>query len=132
MAAGIAPLVVSLVLFACVWFYAGSEGIFVLVALLPASYATLFFFVLPTLSILRRFKQETGFSMSVACGGATLAPWFALYLAFFPAGTGKYSGAPAHVMGLLALPALLAAVAGLVVHRLGAAGSRKDAAHVNP
>jgi len=66
--------------------------------------------------------------MSVACGTSTLAPWFALYLVFFPAGTGKYSGAPMQVMGLLALPALLAAVAGLVVHRLGAQGLPKNAA----
>jgi hypothetical protein len=127
-AAGLAPLIVSLAVAGIAFIYAGNEAVFVLVALLPASYATLFFFVLPSLWLLRRFGRETPLSFPVVCGIATFGPWFALYVLLFPAGTSKYSGAPIQVLTVLALPAVFAAVAGVVVYRLGAPGQRGDAA----
>jgi hypothetical protein len=108
--------------------YAGSEAIFVLVALLPSSYATLFFFVLPSLWLLRRFGKETLFSFPMVCGIATLVPWLVLYLLLFPAGTSKYSGEPIRILAILAVPTLLAAIAGVVVYRLGAREPRSNAA----
>lgn len=127
-AAGLAPLVISLVVAGIAFTYAGSEAIFVLIGLLPASYATLFFFVLPSLWLLRRLRRETVLSVPIVCGIASFAPWFTLYISLFPAGTGKFSGAPIQVLTILALPALLAAAAGVVVYRLGARDLSSNAA----
>jgi hypothetical protein len=128
LATGVAPLLVSFALATAVFPYAGNEAFFVLVALVPLSYAALFFFVLPSLWLLRRWGRESSLSMAAVCGVATFAPWFSLYVLLFPSGTGKFSGAPMQVFTALALPALLAAVAGAVVHRLGAPRLRKNAA----
>jgi len=127
-ATGLAPLFVSLAVAGVAVIYAGGEAIFVLVAVLPASYATLLFFVLPSLWLLRRFGRETLLSFAMVFGTATLVPWFTMYVLLFPAGTGKYSGAPIQVLTILALPALFAAAAGVVVYRFGAQRLRSNAA----
>jgi hypothetical protein len=126
-AAGIAPLVVSLALAGIAFMSVGSEAILLLVALLPLSYATLFFFVLPSLWVLRRFRWETLIPFPLVCWLSTFVPWSVLYLLLFPEGTGKYSGEPIHVLTLLALPALFSAVAGVVVYRVGAPAANSKA-----
>jgi len=73
-AAGVAPLLVSLAITIVVYLVEGGEAVFVLVALVPLSYATLFFFVLPSLWLLGRLGRESSLSMSAVCGVATFAP----------------------------------------------------------
>jgi hypothetical protein len=103
--------------------YVGTEAIFALVALVPLSYATLIFCILPALWLLRRYGNETQLSFSLACGLATFIPWFAVYVFLFPAGTSKYAGAYVEVLIALGLAALFAAIAGVVVHRCGRVGA---------
>lgn len=119
LAAGLAPLVVACLVAAVGGLWMGGESWRMLIVLVPMSYATLLFFVLPALWLVRRFGKESSTAFALASGLGVLVPWLALYWLIFPIGTGKYSGAIGQVAMLLILPALLAAVAGLVVHRAG-------------
>ena len=97
-------------------FIFGSEAIFLLIALLPAAYLTLFLFVLPSLWLLRRLRQEALWSFSAVCGVSSVAPWFILYAVFFSEGPAKYGGAHVQVLALLLVPAVLAAASGAAIH----------------
>jgi len=69
------------------------------------AYASLLFFVLPTLALLKKLKplRRVGFSATVSVAGTL--PWFMLYLAFFATpGSAKYGGTPGYIILFLASP----------------------------
>jgi hypothetical protein len=126
--AGLAPAVVSAAVAGVAFTFAGSEALFIGVALVPLAYATLLFSVFPALWLLRRFGTETLISFTSVCATATFFPWIALYFFLLSVDPGEYSGASLQVITILALPTLFAAAAGAVVYRLGSPGGRSDVA----
>ena len=85
---------------------------------MPWAYATLFFFVMPALMLLRRWRLETLWSFSVTCGVATSVPWLALSFIFFPRSFAAFLSAPDQALKVLLPPALLAALAAAVIYGL--------------
>ena len=77
---------------------------------LPVAYATLFFAVLPALTLFRRRGRESGLSfVAVVCVSA-FAPWCLLYLAY-AAGTPVHEHPPTSLVAVvLLLPALVTAM----------------------
>jgi hypothetical protein len=116
-----APLVVAAAVSAVGVVRFGPDARFIAVALVPAAYATLFLFVLPTLWLLRRIGKESLLSFSAACALSVIIPWFFLYMVFFSAygsGTTKYSGAPLQVLLILSVPAMFSAVTAAAIYKL--------------
>ena len=129
-AAGLAPLAIALAIAALASLEVGSQALFLLPILAPAAYATLLFFVLPALWVLRRTGKASTTLYVATTGLSALVPWLLLYTFLFPAGSGKYGGAPLYVLCLLATPTVLATAAGALVCRLG--GSSPSEATPNP
>jgi hypothetical protein len=77
---------------------------------LPVAYATLFFVVLPALTLLRRRGRESGLSfVAVVCVSA-FAPWCLLYLVY-AASTPVHERPPTSLVAVaLLLPALVTAM----------------------
>jgi hypothetical protein len=121
LATAVLPLVVATAVSAVAVARFGSDAGFLAVALVPAGYATLFFFVLPALWLLRRLGKESLLSFSTTCALSAVVPWFVLYAAFFSAsglGAAKYSGAPLQVLLLLSVPAMFSAMAAAAIYKL--------------
>ena len=121
LATGVTPLAVVAVVSAVAVSRFGSEAVFLAVALVPVAYATLFFFVLPALWLLRRTGKESLLSFSATCTLSAIVPWFVLYMVFLSAsgpGAAKYSGAPLQVLLLLSVPAMFSAMAAAAIYKL--------------
>jgi hypothetical protein len=119
-ATGIAPLVVSIVvaMIAALVFGSG-ESVFLLVALVPIAYLTLFAFVLPSLWVVKQVDKESVWSFSLVCGASVVAPWFLLYMMFFAEpGSAKYGGAPLSALAVLSVPGALAAISAGFIYSL--------------
>jgi hypothetical protein len=126
-ATGTAPLVVSiLVAMVATFMFDSGDSVFLLAALVPVAYLTLFAFVLPSLWLVKRVDKESVWSFSLVCGTSVVVPWFLLYMMFFgEPGSAKYGGAPLNALALLSVPGGLAAVAaGFIYALFGPNGAR--------
>lgn len=117
MATGLAPLIASAAMAGATWPLVGGDALTLFALLLPVSYATLVFCLLPAIWLLRRLKLQSTLAVALTCGLAVLLPGSAIY-GLFPADSGKYAGAVGCILLLLALPALIAAAAGAWIHRI--------------
>jgi hypothetical protein len=84
---GLAPACTVAVLALAAAPFVGHEVLLLGAAALPLAYGTLFFSVLPALSILRRLSHETFLGFVTTVAGSTFVPWAtlaAIYLLVTP------------------------------------------------